>query len=75
MNCNIMKFEDVSKINFKRNPYRGILTEIAEEQNCTRQNIYQGVKNYNPQILAILATKLSNRNNDLKRLIKEIKSC
>ena len=50
------------KINYREYPYRGIFTEIAQEQGSTPQNIRQAIfKIHNPRILQIFQDKRIER--------------
>lgn len=50
-------------------PYRGIMAEIAKEQNVTRQAIHDAIyKHQNPRIIQIAANKANARKYNLKRL-------
>jgi predicted DNA-binding protein YlxM (UPF0122 family) len=72
LRCKNMKYEYNDVKVFSKNPYRGILTEIAKENNCTRQNISQGIKLGNPRILEALTNKLEAREKMLKKYQKQI---
>jgi hypothetical protein len=57
------------KINFRKFPYRGIYTEMAQEQNCTVQNIRQAIYQIgNPRILEIFQQKKIQREENYKSI-------
>ncbi len=58
-----------------RNPYRGILTEIAREQGVSPQAIRQAVLLNNVRIIEILTQKIKERENIVRRYEKELRAC
>ncbi len=48
-------------MDFRRHPYRGILTEIAREDGVARQAVQKRVKRGDPDTLARIAAKINER--------------
>jgi len=63
-----------SKNKLNRNPYRGILTEIAKEQGVTPQAVRQAVMLNNVRIIEILTKKIKERERIIREFEKE-KAC
>jgi len=49
------------KASLRRQPYRGILTEIAREEGVTRQAVQKRTSRGNPDTLARIAAKVHER--------------
>ena len=64
-----------SKKKLNRNPYRGILTEIAKEQGVTPQAVRQAVMLNNVRIIEILTQKIRERESIIKKFEKEVQAC
>lgn len=67
--------ENISKYKTKLNkhPYRGIISEIAQEQETSRQSIWNQINYYeNPRILAILAEKMKQRKSNFLKTKKQL---
>lgn len=63
-----------TKIN--KNPYRGIITEIALEQGVTPQAIWNAIyRDRNPRILALLSQKIRERKQIIRNLKRELEVC
>lgn len=56
-----------NKIDFKKHPYRGILSEIAKSTGRKRQNIKYALEKGNPEICGIFVNKLEERRNNVCR--------
>lgn len=67
------KYSKSKKLN--RNPYRGILTEIAKEQGVTPQAVRQAVMLNNVRIIEILTQKIKERESIVRRYEKELRAC
>ena len=58
-----------NSINLMKNPYRGILTEMAKEENCTPQNIYNALRrDKNLRIMERYAEKIAKIDKRSKKL-------
>ena len=65
-NYKYMKNNLTAKLSKK--PYRGIMSEIAREQEVSRQTIWEAINKYqNPRIIELATKKINARNNKLKR--------
>jgi hypothetical protein len=63
-----------NKIN--KNPYRGVITEIALEQGVTPQAIWNAIyRDRNARILAILADKIKERKQIVAVIKRELEVC
>ena len=63
-----------NKIN--KNPYRGIITEIALEQGVTPQAIWNAIyRDRNPRILALLSQKIRERKQIIANIKRELEVC
>jgi len=63
--------EKLKQINFKKNPYRGILKEVAKEENVTPQAIWDAINNQqNPRIITIITQKIKKRTEIVNNAIK-----
>ncbi len=70
-----MKKEVILKENLKKNPYRGILVEMANEQGVTPQGIWNAIyKHHNPRILEILSSKMQQRKTNYKNVRNELQT-
>ena len=49
------------QFDYKRNPLRGILTEIARERGITRQSVQKSFKRGNPFIVEAVTKKIMER--------------
>ena len=59
---------------FRRNPYRGILTEIAKQEGITRQAIHQAIfVCENPRIITIATEKMNQRKKISDKARREFK--
>jgi hypothetical protein len=59
----------IKKLNLKRSLYRGILTEIAAEQNVSVPAVWESVQVYrNPRIMAIFDKKVKERKKTIRRV-------
>ena len=59
------------KFNLRRGIYRGIIAEIAREQEVSNQAIWQSLQIYqNPRIITIFHEKLKQRRITLRRVEK-----
>jgi predicted DNA-binding protein YlxM (UPF0122 family) len=64
------------KIKLNKNPYRGILTEIATEQGVSPQAVWNAIyRDRNPRILTILAQKISERKQIIRKIKREMEVC
>jgi len=64
------------KIKLNKNPYRGILTEIATEQGVSPQAVWNAIyRDRNPRILTILAQKISERKQIIRKIKRELEVC
>lgn len=50
-----------------RHPFRGIYSEIAQEEGVSRQAVQQAARKGNPKILSRIAEKVEERKDVLKR--------
>lgn len=63
-----------NKIN--KNPYRGIITELAAEQGVTPQAIWNAIyRDRNPRILALLTRKIRERKQIVANIKRELEVC
>ena len=74
-----MKKEVILKDKLRKNPYKGVLSEIAKEQGVSPQAIWTAVyKSRNIRIMEILSMKMRQRKqhddniNNLENLIKNL---
>jgi predicted transcriptional regulator len=67
------KYSNNKKLN--RNPYRGIITEIAREQGVTPQAVRQSVMQKNVRMIEILMQKIRERESVVKKFEKELRAC
>jgi predicted DNA-binding protein YlxM (UPF0122 family) len=59
----------LTRKNFKRNPNRGIFTEMAHEQGVSRQAIHDGIFKFgNPRLISIAVEKVKEREKIHKQL-------
>lgn len=58
---------DTGIIDLRRNPYRGILAELAREQGVCRQAVQKRMRRGDPETLALLAVKIRERTKKMKR--------
>jgi hypothetical protein len=58
-----MKTIRPKKVNMNRFPFRGIYTELAEEEGVSRQAIQQAAAKGNPRILGRVAEKVKERQS------------
>lgn len=59
----------------KKTPYRGVISEIAKEQQVSRQAIWESVFVYqNPRIMTILSSKLRQRKNRSVKIAQELQT-
>ena len=58
-----MKTIRPNKVNMNRFPFRGIYTELAEEEGVSRQAIQQAAAKGNPRILGRVAEKVRERQS------------
>jgi hypothetical protein len=49
------------KINFRRAPYRGLISEIAREEGVTQGAISQALRMKNPKVMQIVADRARQR--------------
>lgn len=64
------------KIKLNKNPYRGILTEMAEEQGVSPQAVWNAIyRDRNPRILTILAGKIAERKQIIRKIKRELEVC
>lgn len=49
------------QINFRKNPFRGIISEIAKSEGVSRVSIHISIKQKNPRILTLVADKINQR--------------
>jgi predicted DNA-binding protein YlxM (UPF0122 family) len=65
--------EAIKKINFRKSPFRGVLTEVAKEESVSPQAIWDAINTYqNPRILAILTQKIQLRKKTIVDYKKEL---
>lgn len=58
----------IEKIDFRKHPYRGIITELAKEFGITKGAISQAVRRYrNPRIISHILKKIEEREAILKK--------
>lgn len=57
----------IKNINFKRYPYRGIITEIASEEGITTPTVIAAIRNENPRILQMIMDKADAREKIVER--------
>lgn len=58
-----------AKINRKKYPHRGIITEIAKEQGIKPPSVWEAIEVHkNPRIIAIYAQKLMERTAKRKEV-------
>ena len=48
-------------VDFTRNPYRGILTEVAKELDTTRVSVFQRYYRNSPKIVEMVQSKIRER--------------
>jgi hypothetical protein len=58
-----MKTIRPKKVDMNRFPFRGIYTELAEEEGVSRQAIQQAAAKGNPKILSRVAEKVKERQS------------
>ena len=59
----------------KKAPFRGVISEIAKEQQVSRQAIWESVFVYqNPRIMTILSSKLRQRKNRSVKIAQELQA-
>jgi len=64
------------KIKLNKNPYRGILTEIATEQGVSPQAVWNAIyRDRNPRILTILSQKITERKEIIRKIKRELEVC
>jgi len=62
-----MKNKNINKkINLKKQPYRGLIKEIAIEQGVTQQAISKALKFRNPRIIGLVSVKIKERNDAIR---------
>lgn len=59
--------EKTNGINLRRNPYRGIIIEIAREFNVSEGSVRYGLRNKNPKVCELFTKKADERINAVKR--------
>ncbi|HOV92977.1 MAG TPA: hypothetical protein PLC04_07880 [Candidatus Kapabacteria bacterium] len=58
-----------NKMNLRKHPLRGILTEIAQEKQVSVQNVYQQIfLRNNPEMLKIFNQKRKQREREYDKL-------
>lgn len=70
-----MKKNNISK-RLKERPYRGIISEIAKEENLTRQAIWAAINKYeNVRIIQIAINKMEARRADYDQIMQRAQAC
>ncbi len=60
--------KSLEKIDLRKNPYRGVVRELAEEEGVTRGAITKAVRVYrNPRIIALLLEKIRKREEVMRQ--------
>lgn len=68
-----MKKDIDLKNKLRSNPYKGVLTEIATEQDVSLQAVWNAVHVYqNPRIITILYDKMKQRKSNFQRTQKQL---
>lgn len=56
------------QINFRKHPYRGVITEMSKELECTPQQVWNSINiTGTPSVLRMLAQKINQRNKDINK--------
>ena len=66
-NANLAQNMERFGINLRRNPYRGIIVEIAQEMQVSEGAVRYGLKNANPKVCEIFLKKVSERESVIQR--------
>lgn len=56
-----------NSVDFRRNPYRGVLAEVARAEGVTRQAIQQALQMRNPRITELVRQAVERRRASLVR--------
>lgn len=52
----------LAQINFRKNPYRGVLSAVANQKGITRQAVWKGVQRGAPRMIAAVKSELLRIN-------------
>lgn len=67
----------LSDLNFKKNPYRGIIKEVAKKmsrqkkKDVSRQSIYQFIKHNNVEVMKMVISEVNKRSREFEKLKKQ----
>lgn len=49
----------LTQINFKKNPYRGVLSTIAIQKGITRQAVWKAIRKNNPRFIQAVKAEIA----------------